>query len=120
MATPINTPRVGQPVCEVAQGQYGLVGKMNFWLQQQLKFLGRNPDTGVTSIVPGPSPFTYQNGGDFTVDAIVTGGTVSAVEFSRDNVNFFPVATGTQVSLNPNDYLRVTYSVVPSITLIPR
>lgn len=120
MATSLGTPRVGQRIGVVEQGANGLEAKMSFWLQQYLRLVGRNPQNSVSSIAPGPSPYTYQNAGDFTVDAIVTGGTVSAVEFSRDGVSFFAVATGTQVSLNPGDSLRVTYAVAPSITLIPR
>lgn len=114
-------PRVGQRIATVKAGSAGaLEGYMTFWLQQCLKFLGRNPNSAVATTVVGVSPFTYQNTGDFTVDAVVTGGTVSAVQFSRDGTTFYSMSTGTQVTLNPGDYLRVTYTVLPTLTLIPR
>ena len=116
----LGTPRVGQRIGSVESGTNGLEARMSFWLQQYLRLVGRDPQNTVSSQAPGPSPYTYQNTGDFTVDAIVTGGTVSAVEFSRDATTFFAVSAGTQISLNPGDYLRVTYTVAPSITLIPR
>ena len=121
MANGLGTPRVGQRIGTVTPGASGgLEAFMTFWLQQYLRLVGRNPQNSVSSIAPGPSPYTYQNTGDFTVDAIVTGGTVSAVEFSRDGTTFFAASAGTQISLNPGDSLRVTYAVAPSITLIPR
>lgn len=122
MVTPVNPPRVGQPIGTVANEAGGLVAKMNFWLQQQLKYLGRNPSTTVAGQAVGASPYTYTNSGDFDVTAVVTGGTVSAVAFTRDGTNFFTVATATNatVTLNPGDGVRITYTVLPTLTLIPR
>jgi len=69
----------------------------------------------------GASPFTFQNTTGRSVDLIVTGGTVSAIAFSRDNVTFYGVGSVAGVFwLSPYDYLRVTYTVAPTITLVPR
>jgi hypothetical protein len=69
----------------------------------------------------GASPFTFQNTTGRSVDLIVTGGTVSAIAFSRDNITFYGVGSTAGVFwLSPYDYLRVTYTVAPTITLVPR
>jgi len=76
------------------------------------------PPRGVTV---GASPFTFQNTTGRSVDLIVSGGTVSAIAFSRDNVTFYGVGSTAGVFwLSPYDYLRVTYTVAPTITLVPR
>jgi hypothetical protein len=73
------------------------------------------------NVVVGASPFTIQNTTGNPVDIIVSGGTVSAIAFSRDNVTFYGVGSTSGVFwLSPYDYLRVTYSVAPTITLVPR
>lgn len=122
MVTPVNPPRVGQPIGTVANEAGGLIAKMNFWLQQQLKYLGRNPTTTVVGQTVGASPYTYQNISDFDIDAAISGGTVSAVAFSRDGTTFTTVASASPawIRLNPGDYVRVTYTVLPTLTLIPR
>lgn len=119
---PQNPPRVGQKIADVSQEGGGLVAKMSFWMQQCLYLLGRNPTTTVANQAVGASPYTYQNTGDFDVSAVVSGGTVSAVAFSRDGASFFTISSATNASvlLNPGDYVRVTYTVLPTLTLIPR
>lgn len=67
------------------------------------------------------SPFVFQapfsNGECFV---IVQGGTVSKIEFSRDGINFFDTAlTAGPVPLSGGDYLRVTYSGLPTMTFVP-
>lgn len=73
------------------------------------------------AVAVGASPFTIQNTTGGAVDLIVAGGTVSAIAFSRDNVTFYSVGQTSGVFwLSPYDYLRVTYAVAPTITLVPR
>ena len=73
------------------------------------------------AVAVGASPFTVQNTTGQPVDLIVSGGTVSAVAFSRNNVTFYGVGQTAGVFwLSPYDYLRVTYTVAPTITLVPR
>lgn len=63
------------------------------------------------------SPFVYQNK-DLRLETVaVNGGTVSLIEISIDNVNFAQVAgaTNAAVTLKPGQYVRVTYSVAPTM-----
>lgn len=117
---PVNRPRVGQKIADVMSEGGGLVAKMSLWLQQYLAQVGRNPTNTVAAQVVGPSPYTYTNDGDFDVDALITGGTVSALAFTRDGVSFYAVNTNELIRLNPGDAVRVTYTVLPALTLIPR
>lgn len=67
------------------------------------------------------SPFTYQNTTTFPTDVIVQGGTVSKVEFSRDGTTWYDTGVvAGMFGLSPSDRLRVTYTVAPTMTLIPR
>lgn len=74
-----------------------------------------------SGITPGASPYTYQNTNTYPADVIVNGGTVSAIAFSRDNTTFYTVGlTNGMFALSPYDFLRVTYTVAPTMTLVPR
>lgn len=69
-------------------------------------------------IVVGASPFTYSP--QIKGSVIVNGGTVSAVSFSRDGITNYPTGqTAGMFTLNAADRLIVTYTVVPTMTLIP-
>ena len=72
-----------------------------------------------SAITVTASPFLFQAGGNASV--IVSGGTVSLVEFSRDAVTFY--ASGMiagMFTLSMSDYLRVTYTLIPIMTFVPR
>lgn len=74
-----------------------------------------------SAITVGASPFIYQNSTGAPGDALISGGTVTLIEFSRDGTNWF--STGTQVGftpLSPLDRVRVTYTAAPNMTFIPR
>ena len=74
-----------------------------------------------SAVVPTGSPFTLQNTQAYAVDAVISGGGVSNLEFSRDGTNWY--STGSfygAFALSSNDRLRITYSVAPTVTLIPR
>jgi len=72
------------------------------------------------SITPSGSPFVYQNLSQWPENVIVTGGTVTAIAFSRDGIAYVPTGIlGGQVMLGPKDYIKVTYLVAPSITGVP-
>jgi hypothetical protein len=67
------------------------------------------------------SPFTLQNTQGYALDVVISGGGVSNLEFSRDGTNWY--STGSfygAFALSSNDRLRITYSVAPTVTLIPR
>lgn len=74
----------------------------------------------VKSITVGASPFTYTAPFDGTL--LVTGGTVSAIALSRDGGTTF-ISIGLTSGLVPVsrlDQVKVTYSVLPTETFIPR
>lgn len=69
-------------------------------------------------VVVGTSPFTYS--APVKGSVIVSGGTVSAIAFSRDGTTFYATGqTAGMFALNAQDRLRVTYSVVPTMTFVP-
>jgi len=74
-----------------------------------------------SGVTPGASPYTYQNTSGRPGNMIVSGGTVSAIAFSRDNATFYSVGVVSGVfPLSAYDFLRVTYTVAPTMTFIPR
>lgn len=66
----------------------------------------------------GGSPFTFQNTTLYRQQATVTGGTVASIQYSRDNSNYFTL-TSNHIVLYPGDYLKITYSVLPTLTIFP-
>lgn len=70
------------------------------------------------TIAVGASPYSYtapSNGSVF-----VTGGTVSAIAFSRDGTTF--LSTGLIAGIIPvrkKDIVRVTYTAAPTMTFVP-
>ena len=82
---------------------------------------GSAPSTASpVSVTAGASPYTYQNTSGSRQNIIVTGGTVTLVEYSRGGTVWFTTGliAGT-VLLNPNDSVRVTYTVAPVMTAVP-
>jgi hypothetical protein len=65
----------------------------------------------------GASPYTYQNTTGIQSVVSITGGTVSQVAISRDNSTFYQTAgaTNTHVVLGVNDYVKITYTVAPTL-----
>lgn len=74
-----------------------------------------------TPIIVTASPFVYGNATTYDVSVIVQGGAVTKVEFSRNNTTFYDCGTvAGMFYLSKGDFLRVTYSVAPTMTAIPR
>jgi hypothetical protein len=76
------------------------------------------PPENVTEPIAGASPYTYsaQRRGSL----IVTGGTVSLIEFSRDGANFYDVGqTSGMFALNAADILRITHAGAPNLAFVP-
>lgn len=74
-----------------------------------------------SAITPGASPYVYQNTGSSPVSVLVSGGTVSAIDFSRDGSTYYNVGVvAGMFELSSGDYLKTTYTGVPTMTLIPR
>ena len=79
-----------------------------------------NQGAGAAPITPTGSPFTWQNTNPYPVAVIISAGTVTTVEFSRDGVTFFAVGLlAGQYHLSPGDRIRVTYAVAPTMTMVP-
>lgn len=76
------------------------------------------PPAAEAAVTPGASPYIYSPAVGGTV--IVSGGTVSAIAFSRDGVTFYATGqTAGMFTLNAADQLRITYTVVPTVTFVP-
>jgi len=78
---------------------------------------GRNPVTAPTAMTLGASPHTYTNASGYDQDILITGGTVSAIELGRGGVFY---AATSPVRLSPGDSVRISYTVAPTTTIIPR
>lgn len=104
------------------QGLQGGTSSQYYHLTQaQYNSITYRSTAAPAAIVVGGSPFTYHNTNTYDLDVIVQGGTVSLVEFSRDNTTYYNVGfTSGIVRLSPSDYLRVTYTVTPTMTGVPR
>jgi len=76
------------------------------------------PPGNETALVPGASPYTYIAG--VKGNLLVSGGTVSAIAFSRDGSTFYSTGqTAGMFPLNARDSLRVTYTVTPTMVFVP-
>jgi hypothetical protein len=75
------------------------------------------PPVGVTV---GTSPWVYQATQGYRETLVVSGGTVSLIEFSRDGATWFGLGeTAGMFVLDPGDRLRITHSAAPTVTRIP-
>jgi hypothetical protein len=73
------------------------------------------------TVAVGASPFTYINKTSTEVDVLVSGGTLTSIEFSRDYSTFYTIlANRAMVRLSPYDSILVTYTAAPSLVIIPR
>ena len=68
------------------------------------------------ALVPAASPFDLINTGYKPLRHQISGGTVSAITYSRDGTTFDSVGqTSGQFDVNPGDRLRITYTVAPTV-----
>lgn len=76
------------------------------------------PPGNETALTVGASPYTYTAG--VRGSLLVSGGTVSAIAFSRDGSTFYSTGqTAGMFPLSARDRLRVTYTVTPTMVFIP-
>lgn len=76
------------------------------------------PPAAEMPIVLGVSPAIYS--APVRGSVIVNGGTVSAIAFSRDGVTFYTTGqTAGMFLLNAADQIRITYTVLPTVTFVP-
>lgn len=69
-----------------------------------------------TSITFNGSPTAFQNMTSTRIMVLINGGSISLIEFSRDNVIYDAVGglLSGDFFLNPGDWLRITYALSPS------
>lgn len=104
------------PNFNVPLSMKGVTSKDWFFFWSGL-FRGLAPAAEVPVTV-GASPFTYSAPVKGTV--IVSGGTVSAIAFSRDGTTFYAIGqTAGMFTLNAQDRLRVTHTGAPTMTFVP-
>ena len=90
------------------------------WFLALLGISGTVAPAAPSQILVTGSPFVFQNA-DTMSAVLVTGGTVSLIEFSRDGTTWYDLgAVAGLFDLSAKDRLRVTYTVAPAMTLIPR
>src|SRR5712671_6278941 len=71
-------------------------------------------------ITVGASPCSIQNSMNTRVMVLVSIGTVTLIEFSRDGVTFDAVGLiAGQFHLNPGDWLKITHVVAPTVVFYP-
>jgi hypothetical protein len=79
----------------------------------------RADTTAPATQVVGASPYTYTNASMARQQILLSAGTVSLIQLSRDGTNFYSTGqTAGVVILNPNDKLRITYTVAPTMIVI--
>ena len=78
-----------------------------------------NPPADVQNVIPGTSPWTYTTQQKGFV--IVTGGTVSLIQFSRGTgTNYATGQTSGLFPLSAGDSLVINYTVAPTVTFVPQ
>ncbi len=87
-----------------------------YWVALDLAVNGTQVDA---LAVTGPSPITAQN--TLACDQLyfVAGGSGVTIEYSRDGASYFPTGvTSGQVTVFPGDFIRITYTTLPTATVV--
>lgn len=83
-----------------------------------------NRASAIAAISVGVSPFIWQNTSTANVEVLISGGTVSSIEHSRDGSTYYVKATSTTnpvvVLLPPDDRVKVVFSSTPLMIKIPQ
>lgn len=76
------------------------------------------PPGNVEAVTVGTSPYTYSAARRGFL--ILTGGTVSSVEFSRDGTTFYDYGTTAgQFAVSAADQVRITHTGAPDTVFVP-
>lgn len=112
MANQFNTmPTYGVPLQQVGS----MVRDWYFFFAGLFRGL---PPGNVEPVTVGASPYVYSAAKRGVI--IIDGGTVSAVEFTRDGTNWFDCGTiAGMFHLSAADQLRVTHAGAPTMTFAP-
>lgn len=87
---------------------------------QALEMVFQPPVLGsaIQPITPGASPYAYRTQQEGTLS--VVGGTISAISLTRAGVSVSLAVSTPMIPLSPGDAVTITYTVAPTLKLIPR
>lgn len=74
--------------------------------------------SAIQTITPGASPYTYRTQQEGTLS--IVGGTISAISLTRAGVSVSLAVSTPMIPLSPGDAVTITYTVAPTLELIPR
>lgn len=116
--TPVQIPAARQSVTEKGPGGEPLFTRVWYLFLQQVFQRVASSGAAPVAVAVGASPFIFDVSSDSNL--IVTGGTVSLIEYGRGAAF---TAVGFIAGIVPvfaGDRVRVTYSVIPTMTFIKR
>lgn len=87
------------------------------WYRALIRLAQLTAERAVVPVALGASPFTFT--ATTIGDLLVRGGTVSANTLSRGNDSVSCPAEGF-IPMAANDRVTITYSVLPTVTFVPR
>lgn len=73
----------------------------------------------IQGVTPNGSPYVFK-AQNFRGSLMISGGTVSSVQYSQDGINYIP--TGQTAGCFPmagGDFVKITYSVAPTMNYVP-
>lgn len=116
--TPIQMPATREAVVETGPAGAPLFTRPWYRFLQQVFQRVANSGEDAAAVTVGASPFVYTAASDGNV--IVTGGTVSLIQYGR-NAAFTSIGiTSGIVPVFAGDSVRVTYTALPTMTFIKR
>lgn len=87
-----------------------------YWVALDLAVNGTQVDA---LAVTGTSPIVVQNTMSCDQIYFTAGGAGVIIEYSRDGSTYFPTGvTSGQVTVFPGDFIRFTYTILPTITVV--
>ncbi len=89
------------------------------WVRTSL-VVNNSTAPAAAAISVGASPYTYRNTDGWDQMVVLSGGSVSKLEWSKDNSTFYDVGATQAFPVTAGEYLKVTYSSAPTMTKVPR
>jgi parallel beta-helix repeat protein len=120
MAQPTNYPRAIDSFIASQSSNWALTswGEDNY---AENGFVGLNVQLTPVAQTVGGSPWTFTNNNSSGISMAVAGGTVSSISISRNGQGSYAAGlTAGMIDLKSGDSMTVTYSAVPTVTMIPR
>lgn len=109
--------RLGTPQSQLFQSRQTLAFFRNL---KRLLRIAYSDDSATSAMAVTASPMTYT--ATDRVSVHIFGGTVTGLTFQRGSTSLAQAVSsaGQFVNLNPGDRLVITYTVAPTLTLVPR